>query len=172
MRLLEHTVDMNVPVTTAYNHWTQFEQYPQFIESLKRVIQLDERRVYFHAELAGADQEWDAEIFEQIPDRIIAWYSVDGPSNTGSLHFIPLSANRTRVKFELNYEPEGEWTQVCETLNFLKNRVQVELQRFKDFVETHPCSVDGWRGEIHGTRVLPPGPSMGQSTGLSHSANP
>src|SRR5262245_61446137 len=79
MKILEETIDIAVPVNTAYNQWTQFEQFPQFMESVKQVVQLDERRVYFHAALPGYDQEWDAEIFEQVPDHVIAWHSVHGP---------------------------------------------------------------------------------------------
>src|SRR5688572_12863511 len=103
MESFESSVDVDVPVSVAYNQWTQFEEFPRFMEGVKEVRQLDDKRLLWKAEIAGREKEWEAEIFEQIPDQRIAWRSQTGALNTGMVNFSPLDSNRTHIALKLNY---------------------------------------------------------------------
>src|SRR5687768_12236035 len=107
METIEKSIEVEKPVNAVYNQWTQFEEFPQFMEGVKEVRQLDDRRLHWKAEIGGKTKEWDAEIFEQIPDERIAWRSMTGAKNSGMVNFRPGSRDSTRVTLKLNYEPEG-----------------------------------------------------------------
>ena len=83
MAKIEKDIVVDVPVSVAYNQWTQFESFPEFMEGVKEVVQLDEKRLRWTAEIKGKDEEWEAEITDQVPDRHIAWRSVTGAPNAG-----------------------------------------------------------------------------------------
>src|SRR4030081_543818 len=106
MATLEKSIEVNAPVSTAYNQWTQFEDFPKFMEGVKEVRQLDDTHVHWHAEIAGKDKEWDAEITEQIPDQRIAWRSTTGTPNSGIVTFEKISDDKTRITLRMDYEPE------------------------------------------------------------------
>jgi len=122
---VEKSVEVEVPVRAAYNQWTQFEEFPRFMQGVESVTQLDDKRLRWRAEIGGKVVEWDAEIFEQIPDRRIAWRSVVGELNTGMVNFEPLAENRTRVSVKINYKPEG-------TMEKLGSALGVVSQRFRN----------------------------------------
>jgi uncharacterized membrane protein len=161
MARVEKEVEVNVPVRTAYNQWTQFEEFPQFMEGVKSVRQLDDRRLHWQANVGGHDKEWDAEIKEQVPDQKIIWSSLDGAENAGWVTFQPLDANRTKVRLQMSYDPEGFVESVGDALGFMDRRVQGDLDRFRDFIEKRNVETGGWRGELENPNV-PGGHTRGQ----------
>jgi uncharacterized membrane protein len=148
MPTYEETIDVNVPVTTAYNQWTQFENFPAFMEGIESVDQLDDTHLHWEAEIAGVDQEWDAEITEQIPDQRIAWKNTTGASNAGVVTFHRLNDNTSRVTLQIQYEPEGFIENVGAALNVVEMRLSGDLKRFKDFIEKRGEATGAWRGEV------------------------
>jgi uncharacterized membrane protein len=153
MATIEQSIDVNVPVRTAYNQWTQFEEFPRFMEGVKEVRQLDDKRLRWVAEIAGKVKEWDAEITEQIPDERVAWTSRSGPWNAGVVTFHRLDDNRTRVMLQLAYDPDGVVENVGDALGVVSARVKGDLQRFKEFIESRRAETGAWRGEIKQGRV-------------------
>ena len=141
-------VDVAVPVSTAYNQWTQFEDFPHFMEGVKEVQQLDDKRLHWHAEIAGKDTEWDVKITEQLPDERIAWTSTTGAKNAGVVTFHKLSDAQTRVTLQMDYDPEGVVENVGSALGLVERRVQGDLERFKEFVERRGHETGAWRGTI------------------------
>jgi uncharacterized membrane protein len=153
MQTIEQSIDVDVPVRTAYNQWTQFEEFPEFMEGVEEVRQIDDRRLHWVAEAAGRRHEWDAEIYEQIPDQQIAWRSISGMPNEGLVRFEALPENRTRVFVRINYEPAGALEKIGDALGIASARVKGDLKRFKTFMESRRTETGAWRGEIHGGQV-------------------
>jgi len=153
MAKIEKDIVVDVPVKVAYDQWTQFESFPEFMEGVKEVVQLDEKRLRWSAEIAGKDEEWEAEITEQVPDRHVAWRSVAGATNAGSVTFQSAGDGKTNVSLELTYEPRDAVEKVGDALGFLERRVSGDLERFKRFVESRGAPTEAWRGEIHGGQV-------------------
>ena len=157
MAKIEKDIVVNVPVNTAYNQWTQFESFPEFMEGVKEVVQLDEKRLRWRAEIAGKDQEWEAEITDQVPDRHIAWRSVTGAMNAGSVIFQPAGDGQTKVALELTYEPDEAVEKAGDALGFVERRGSGDLERFKEFIKSRGRETGAWRGEIHdGREEMPP----------------
>jgi uncharacterized membrane protein len=154
METIEKSIEVERPVNAVYNQWTQFEEFPQFMEGVKEVRQLDDRRLHWKAEIGGKTKEWDAEIFEQIPDERIAWRSMTGAKNSGMVNFCPGSRDSTRVTLKLNYEPEGIAETLGDTLGLVSTRVERDLARFKAFIESRGEPSGAWRGEIHGRQTI------------------
>ena len=153
MANIEKSIDVNVPVRTAYNQWTQFEQFPQFMQGVESVQQLDNKRLHWRANISGNVEEWDAEIVEQTPDQRIAWRSISGAPNGGIVTFQPLGPNQTRVMLNLEYDPQGFVESVGDALGFVSRRVEGDLERFKQFIESRGSETGAWRGEIHDRQV-------------------
>jgi uncharacterized membrane protein len=153
MQTIEQSIEVNVPVSTAYNQWTQFEAFPEFMEGVEQVKQLDDKRLHWVCEVAGHRHEWDAEIYEQIPDQRIAWRSISGMPNEGIVRFEGLPENRTRVHVHLRYEPSGAAEKIGTALGVASARVKGDLKRFKEFIESHGAPTGAWRGEIHGAET-------------------
>jgi uncharacterized membrane protein len=153
MPRIEKDIVVSVPVKDAYDQWTQFESFPQFMEGVKEVVQLDEKTLRWRANVAGKEEEWEAEITEQMPDRHIAWRSTTGAPNAGSVMFAPSGADSTRVVLEISYEPRDAGEKVGDALGVLERRVEGDLKRFKDFIEKRQTPTGAWRGEIHGGQV-------------------
>jgi uncharacterized membrane protein len=147
MPRVQKEIDVNVPVSAAYNQWTQFEEFPLFMEGVKEVRQLDDAHLHWKAEIAGRDEEWEAEIREQVPDEKIIWRSTDGKFNAGMVTFHGEDGH-TRVHLEMSYEPEGPVEKVGDWMGMLERRVEGDLQRFKEFIESRGHETGGWRGEI------------------------
>ncbi|HET9436839.1 MAG TPA: SRPBCC family protein [Gaiellaceae bacterium] len=153
MATVEKSIDVEVPVSTAYGQWTQFEEFPRFMEGVKSVRQIDDKRLHWVAEVGGEREEWDAEIVEQEPDRIIAWRSTGGAANHGRVEFMPMNGG-TRVNVAFEYEPEGMKEKAGALLGFDEGQVEDDLERFKDLVEGRGTPTGEWRGEIHGGQVV------------------
>jgi uncharacterized membrane protein len=145
---VEQSVDVNVPVRVAYDQWTQFEEFPRFMEGVKRVTQLDDTHLHWVAEVAGDMKEWDAEITEQHPDERVAWQSTSGARNAGVVSFHRLDDDHARVTLQMDVEPEGIVETAGEALGFLDRRVKGDLERFEEFVEERGAPTGAWRGKV------------------------
>ena len=148
MSTIEKSIEVNVPVRIAYNQWTQFEEFPRFMEGVKEVTQLDDTRLHWKAAIAGQDKEWDAEITEQTPDQRIAWTSRGGAINGGVVTFHRLSDARSKVMLQLEYAPHGVVESVGDALGVVSLRVQGDLERFKEFIEKRGRETGAWRGQV------------------------
>ncbi|HEX6548843.1 MAG TPA: SRPBCC family protein [Candidatus Dormibacteraeota bacterium] len=146
---MEKEITVDVPIQVAYNQWTQFEEFPQFMEGVREVRQLDDRSLHWKAEIAGRLQEWDAVITDQEPDRVIGWRSTSGAPNAGNVHFDAEGPDRTRVRLHMMYEPQGPIEGAVDALGFVSRQVEGDLQRFKTFIEGRGRETGAWRGEIH-----------------------
>ena len=145
---IEKSVEIHVPLRTAYNQWTQFEEFPRFMEGVESVKQLDDTRLHWVANVGGERKEWDARITEQIPDRHIAWRSEGGEFTQGKVSFQPLGSAKTRVTVQLNYEPKAVTEKIGDMLGVVSRRVEGDLERFKDFIESRGHETGGWRGTV------------------------
>jgi uncharacterized membrane protein len=152
MAEVQESIEVGVPVQTAYNQWTQFEDFPQFMEGVERVQQLDDKRLHWVAEVGGKKTEWDAEITHQEPDRRIAWRATDGKPNAGDVTFEPVNG-KTRINVHMEFEPEGTKEKAGSALGFDSRQVKKDLERFKDFIENRGTETGAWRGEIKGGQV-------------------
>ena len=148
MARYEHSIDVNVPLETAYNQWTQFEEFPKFMEGVKRVEQQGDTHLHWTAEIAGQERQWEAEISEQKPDARIAWHSTTGAKNAGVVTFHYIDRDKTRVMLQLDYDPEGFVENVAAALGIVQRRISGDLQRFKDFIEAKGFETGAWRGEV------------------------
>jgi uncharacterized membrane protein len=148
MSSIEQSIEVDVPVRTAYNQWTQFEDFPHFMEGVEKVIQLDDKRLHWVAEIAGKTREWDAEITEQIPDERVAWRNTTGASNAGVVTFHYIDDNKSKVMLQLEFEPEGLVEKAGDALGFVRTRTKGDLERFKSFIESRGNETGAWRGEI------------------------
>jgi uncharacterized membrane protein len=153
MERVEKVIEVDCPVRTVYNQWTQFEEFPRFMDGVKEVRQLDDTHVHWHAEVWGKDKEWDAEITEQEPDNRISWKSISGAPNAGTVRFEPLGADRTKVRLAMAYEPEGAVENVGDSLGVFSARVQRTVEDFKTFIEKRGSETGAWRGEVDNSRA-------------------
>ncbi len=148
MAKVEKSIDVNVPVRSAYDQWTQFESFPQFMDGVKEVRQEDDTRLYWKAEVMGKQEEWNAKITEQVPDRKIAWHSVSGAANAGEVTFQPMSDTTTRVNLTLEAEPSSFGEKVGDAVGVLDRQVKSDLEKVKHFIERRGGeATGGWRGE-------------------------
>ena len=154
MASVVESIDVKVPVSTAYNQWTQFEDFPHFMEGVKSVTQTDDTHLHWVAEIGGAEKEWDAEITEQTPDQRVAWNATSGAENAGVVTFHRIDDETSRVTLQMDVDPEGLVENVGTALGFLDRRVKGDLERFKDLIESRGGETGAWRGEIdQGERV-------------------
>ena len=149
MEMIKEALELNVPVSTAYNQWTQFEEFPKFMEGVQSVEQLDDTHLRWVAEVSGERREWQAEIVEQVPDQRIAWHAVGGDGPNGIVTFEPLGEDTTLVTLEMSYEPEGVKEQLGAKIGLDSRQVKQDLQRFKELVETMGSETGAWRGKVH-----------------------
>ena len=151
MARIEETIDVDVPVTTAYTQWTQFEKFPEFMEGIERVEQLDDTHLLWSAEIGGKKETWKAEITEQHPDHRVAWKAIEGPKNAGVVTFHQLDEGSTRVAVQMDWEPEGLVENVGAVVGSDSRRVKGDLKRFKDLIEGRGDATGAWRGVVeHG----------------------
>jgi uncharacterized membrane protein len=148
MEHVEKAVEVDRPLSTVYNQWTQFEDFPYFMEGVREVRQLDDTHIHWRAEIWGVEKEWDAEITEQEPDRRISWKSVSGAPNAGTVRFEPVGPGTTRVRLVMAYEPEGTLENVGDSLGIFSARVQSTVDDFKKFIESRTEETGEWRGEV------------------------
>lgn len=148
MSTIEQSIDVEVPVRTAYNQWTQFEEFPHFMEGVERVEQVTDTELHWVAQIAGVRREWDAEITEQAPDQRIAWRARNGVQNGGVVTFHRLDPDHTRVMLQIEFDPEGFVEKAGDALGLVRARTHGDLERFRDFIETRRNETGAWRGAV------------------------
>ena len=148
MAEVDETIEVEVPVSTAYNQWTQFEEFPKFMDNVKSVEQLDDTHLHWVAEVAGKRHEWDAEITYQDPDQHISWRSTDGKTNAGAVRFKQLGPERTEISVRIDWAPEGASESLGSAAGIDDRGVRADLKRFKELVEKRGAETGAWRGEI------------------------
>ena len=145
---IDSQIEVNVPVRTAYNQWTQFEEFPTFMEGVESVRQVDDTHLHWVAEIAGVHREWDAEITEQTPDHRIAWTTTDGTKNAGVVTFHKLDDDTCRVVLQLDIEPEGAAEKLADMLGIIKRRAEGDMANFKEMIEGRGAESGAWRGTV------------------------
>ncbi len=145
---VEKSILVNVPLSIAYNQWTQFEEFPQFMGGIKSVTQLDDEHLEWVAEIAGVRRQWKAKILEQVPDQKVSWAATEGATNAGSVTFEDVGGGQTQVRLVLEYEPEGLVEKVGDKLNVVENQAERDLDRFKAFIESEGYATGAWRGSV------------------------
>jgi uncharacterized membrane protein len=150
MERIEKTIEVDRPIRTVYDQWTQFEEFPRFMDGVRDVKQLDDAHVRWRAEIWGKDKEWDAEITEQVPDERISWKSLSADTfNAGTVRFEAIDANRTRVRLVMAYEPRGAVEAIGDALGVLSASVQTSVENFKSYIESQEIADGAWRGRVH-----------------------
>jgi uncharacterized membrane protein len=150
------SIDVKVPVRTAYNQWTQFEEFPRFMDAVESVKQLDDTKLHWTADVAGKRKEWDAKITEQIPDERVAWTSTSGAKNAGVVTFHRLDDNKTRITLQMEVDPEGPVENAGAALGVLQRQVKGDLERFEKFIEERGQETGAWRGEVRQQQTTGP----------------
>ena len=153
MSTIEQSIEANVPVRTAYNQWTQFEDFPHFMEGVEKVNQIDDVTLHWVAEILGQHREWDAKITEQTPDERIAWTNIDGAKNAGVVTFHRIDDSTTRVMLQMDFEPDGFGEKAADALGLVQGRVKGDLERFKTFIEERGQETGAWRGEVDQNKI-------------------
>jgi uncharacterized membrane protein len=156
MARVEKSIEVDVPVRTAYDQWTQFEEFPEFMEGVERVVQRGDKFLDWTATVGGQTRRWTAEIVDQTPDVRVAWRAIEGTKNAGAVLFGPIGPDRTVVSLKLDADPDGPLETAGTGLGFLDRRVEGDLDRFKRFIEERRRPTGAWRGEIHGAEVEGP----------------
>jgi uncharacterized membrane protein len=149
MSNVTEAIDVDVPVSTAYNQWTQFESFPKFMEGVERIEQLDDTHTRWTIDIAGVKRTFDATITEQHPDERVAWKSTEQPHHAGVVTFHRLDDNKTRVTAQMDIDPEGFVENVADKLGVLGHRVKGDMRRFKEFIEKHGDETGAWRGDVN-----------------------
>jgi uncharacterized membrane protein len=154
MAEVKETIEVNVPISTGYNQWTQFEAFPQFMDNVESVTQLDDTHLRWVGEVGGKREEWKAEITHQEPDRVVAWRSIEGRENSGRVEFESLGPDRTKIDVTMTWEPEGLVEATADKIGVSDRAVKVDLEHFKELIESRGVESGAWRGEVvEGQRV-------------------
>ncbi len=148
MSTVTESVDVDVPITTAYDQWTQFESFPQFMDGVEEIRQIDDTHNHWVIKVAGVTREFDATITEQHPEERIAWRADDGPNHAGVVTFHRLDDNKTRVTAQMDIDPEGFVENVADKAGILDRRIKADMKRFKEFIESRGSETGGWRGDV------------------------
>jgi uncharacterized membrane protein len=148
MSSTEESIEVNVPVSTAYNQWTQFEDFPKFMDSVREVRQIDNTHLHWRANIAGKEEQWDSEITEQIPDERIAWRSTSGVKNAGVVTFHKISDSKTRIMLQMDYAPRSVDEQIGDVLGLVRMQTRGNLKRFKELLESRGKETGAWRGSV------------------------
>jgi hypothetical protein len=149
-----HSIEVNAPLRVVYNQWTQFEEFPRFMEGVAEVRQDGPNRLFWKAKIAGKDKQWEAEIIEQVPDKRIAWVSIDGTRNAGQVNFESLELERTLITLTMEYQPEGLLEMAGDVFGIPAGQVEGDLNHFRDFIEQSGKATGSWRGQIGGEENL------------------
>jgi uncharacterized membrane protein len=153
MSQINETIDVNVPARVAYDQWNQFEEYPNFMDGIDAVYQIDDRRLEWHAAIAGMPKKWRARITEQVPDQRIAWTSIEGARNAGVVTFHRLDDENVRIALQMQVEPDGAVESIGDALGLVQRRAAGDLERFKAFIEERGTPTGGWRGTVEQARA-------------------
>lgn len=148
MTTIEESVEVDVPVRVAYNQWTQFEDFPHFMQGVESVTQIDDRHLHWRTRIAGVEREYDAEITEQHADERVAWRSLDGVANGGVVTFHHLADNRTKVMVQIDWEPDSVVEKAGSAVGADDRRVKADLGKFKEFIENRGTATGAWRGDV------------------------
>ena len=148
LSFVQDSIEVDVPISTAYNQWTQFEEFPRFMQDVDEVRQIDDTHLHWRATIAGKPVEWDSEITTQIPDRRISWRSTSGPPNTGAVTFDRVTENRTRITLRMSYRAPGIAEKVGDALGLVRAELSGNLHRFADFIQTRQRETGAWRGTV------------------------
>jgi uncharacterized membrane protein len=148
VKTIEQSIEVDVPVRTAYNQWTQFEEFPSFMAGVETVKQIDDAHVHWKAKIGGIAREWDAVITEQTPDQRVAWNATDGTGNAGVVTFHRLDENKTRVMVQMTIEGEDLVEKIGEKSGVIESQVEADLDRFKELIESRGTETGGWRGQV------------------------
>ena len=148
MPTVEQSIEVDVPVSTAYNQWTQFEEFPKFMNGVENVRQLDDTHLHWVAEIGGRREEWDAEITEQHPDERIAWKATSGKDNAGVVTFHRLDERRSKIMLQLDWESDGMLEKLGSALGQDDRQVKGDLERFKELIESRGAETGAWRGKV------------------------
>jgi uncharacterized membrane protein len=149
-----HTLEVARPVRTVYDQWTQFESFPEFMEGVQSVRQVDDTHTAWDVEIAGVERHFDATVVEQRPDERVAWTTTDGSFHAGEVRFEAVGADRTKVTLEMDFEPEGLAEKAGDALGIVRSRVKGDLERFKEFIEERGVETGAWRGEVSGGQAV------------------
>jgi Protein of unknown function (DUF2934)/Polyketide cyclase / dehydrase and lipid transport len=161
-----HSIEVNAPLRAVYNQWTQFEEFPCFMEGVVEIRQQGPRALFWRVNVGEKDKQWEAEILEQVPDTRIVWESVDGTQNRGMIAFVAVDHERTRITLTMEYEPEGFLERAGDALGIPSSQVEGDLKRFRDFIEKRGTETGSWRGSIEN------GESVDPTNGISRSECP
>lgn len=142
------SIDIEVPVRVAYDQWTQFESFPQFMVGVDRVVQTDDTHLHWEVSVGGVTREFDTVVTEQHPDERVAWTSTDGTGNAGVVTFHRLGENQSRVTAQIDWSPEGITEKIGAALKIDDSQVRRDLERFKEFIEARGRASGQWRGEV------------------------
>ncbi|TSE17160.1 SRPBCC family protein [Arthrobacter sp. KBS0703] len=156
MAILQESIEVEVPISTAYNQWTQFESFPQFMKGVESVEQIDETSLHFRTSVAGIKREFDAQVLEQSPDQCIAWVSKDKPRHAGKVTFEKLGRDLCRVSVALEWEPEGLVERTGAAAHVDEQQVSADLLRFKEFIESRGIETGAWRSAVDNGEVDAP----------------
>ncbi|MFI5497083.1 SRPBCC family protein [Actinoplanes sp. NPDC051859] len=148
MSNVTESVDVAVPIRTVYNQWTQFEEFPHFMEGVLEIRQTSDRMTHWKTKIGGVEREFDAQITEQLPDERVAWTSTSGSDQSGVVTFHRLDENLTRVTVQMDFDPDGVLETVGDKLGVLDRRVKGDLHRFKEFIENEGYETGAWRGAV------------------------
>jgi uncharacterized membrane protein len=148
MATIEQSIELDVPVETAYNQWTQFEEFPRFMEGIEEVRQIDDTHLHWVAEFGGSRHTWDAVVTEQLPDERVAWRNTEGKDNAGVVTFHKLDPQRSRVMVQMDFVPEGIKEKIGDKLGVPERRVKGDLERFKELIEGRGGESGAWRGSV------------------------
>lgn len=148
MSQIVETIDVDVPIRTAYDQWTQFEEFPLFMDAVEKVEQLDDTHIAWTVKIRGIEKRWEAEITEQTPDQRIAWKAVEGAKNAGVVTFHHLADECTRVTLQLDVEPDGPVESIGDALGFVARQAKGDMGRFKTFIESRGAPTGAWRGTV------------------------
>jgi uncharacterized membrane protein len=171
LSFVQDSIEIDVPLSTAYNQWTQFEEFPNFMKDVEEVRQVDDTHLHWRANIAGKPVEWDAEITTQIPDRRISWRSTSGPPNSGAVTFDRVSDNRTRVTLRMSYRAPGIAEKVGDALGLVRAELSGNLHRFADFIQGRQRETGAWRGTVSGGSTMAgAGGSSGNRAGSGNGA--
>lgn len=151
--IIEKTIEVNAPLSAVYNQWIQFENFPEFMEGVIEVQQLDEKRLRWKTKSAGQVKEWEVEIFQQEPDSLVAWRSTSGPLHGGTVCFRSRGPNRTEIMLRVEYAPQGMLESLASSFGVVGRRIENDLERFKEFIQNQPAETGAWRGRILDGRV-------------------
>ena len=170
LSFVQDSIEVDVPISTAYNQWTQFEEFPNFMNDVEEVRQIDDTHLHWRANIAGKPVEWDSEITTQIPDRRISWRSTSGPPNSGAVTFDRVTANRTRITLRMSYRAPGIAEKVGDALGMVRAELSGNLHRFADFIQSRQRETGAWRGSVV-AGVSGGGGSPAQTTGSTSTSS-